>query len=71
MNAYTINFDVITKINDEQFYPLCPYNPSHRTDSVLELMSKTDSLKDTQEKMQEYMDNGVKLGWLINLDKNK
>ena len=29
-------------------------------------MSPTDSLKDTQEKMQEYMNNQVKLGWLIN-----
>jgi Uma2 family endonuclease len=29
-------------------------------------MSPTDSLKKTQEKMQEYMDSGVKLGWLIN-----
>ncbi|MEZ2226273.1 MAG: Uma2 family endonuclease, partial [Microcoleus sp.] len=33
---------------------------------VLELMSPTDSLKQTQDKMQEYMNNGVKLGWLIN-----
>lgn len=29
-------------------------------------MSPSDTLKDTQEKMQEYMDNQVKLGWLIN-----
>ena len=29
-------------------------------------MSPTDSLKETQDKMQEYMNNGVKLGWLIN-----
>jgi len=29
-------------------------------------MSPTDSLKDTQDKMQEYMNNQVKLGWLIN-----
>ncbi|MEZ2313540.1 MAG: Uma2 family endonuclease, partial [Microcoleus sp.] len=35
-------------------------------DFVLELMSPTDSLKQTQDKMQEYMNNGVKLGWLIN-----
>ncbi len=28
-------------------------------------MSPTDSLKETQAKMQEYMENGVKLGWLI------
>lgn len=155
MNAYTINFDAITKINDEQFYQLCRYNPelnlernqkgeiiivsptggetgnynaelivefgiwnrqkklgkifdsstcfklpkgSNRSpdvafikqerwdkltpeektkfppiapDFVLELMSKTDSLKDIQEKMAEYMDNEIKLGWLINPEKKQ
>jgi Uma2 family endonuclease len=155
MNAYNINFDVITKINDEQFYQLCRYNPelnlernakgeiiimsptggetgklnselnvdlgiwnrqhklgvifdsstcfklpkgSNRSpdaafikqerwdkltdqektkfppiapDFALELMSPSDSLKDTQEKMQEYMDNGVRLGWLINPEKKQ
>jgi Uma2 family endonuclease len=29
-------------------------------------MSPTDSLRETQGKMQEYISNGVKLGWLIN-----
>ncbi len=155
MNAYTINFDVITKINDEQFFQLCRNNPelkleqnqngeiiimsptggetgrknanlitdfgiwnrrkqfgqifdsstgfklplgSKRSpdvayiqqerwdkltqeekekfppiapDFVLELKSKTDSLKQVQEKMEEYMDNGVKLGWLINPEKKQ
>ena len=28
-------------------------------------MSPSDSLKDVQNKMLEYMDGGVKLGWLI------
>jgi Uma2 family endonuclease len=32
---------------------------------VIELRSKTDKLKDLQAKMQEYLDNGTKLGWLI------
>ncbi|MGI0479575.1 Uma2 family endonuclease [Geminocystis sp. CENA526] len=155
MTAYTINFDVISKIDDEKFYQLCRHNPelkleqnqkgeliivpptggetgrfnselnlefgiwnrqkklgyifdsstcfklpkgSNRSpdvayiqkerwdnlteeerikfppiapDFVLELMSKTDSLKDTQDKMAEYIDNGVKLGWLINPDKKE
>ena len=155
MNAYTINLDVITKIDDEKFYQLCRHNPevnlernqkgeiiimsptggetgksnaeliadfvnwnrrkklgiifdsstcfklpkgSNRSpdvayiqkerwdnltpeekvkfppiapDFVLELMSKTDSLKDLQEKMEEYIDNGVKLGWLINPEKKE
>ncbi len=155
MNAYTINLDIISKIDDEKFYQLCRYNPelnfernqkgeiiimsptggetgsnnselnaefvfwnrqkklgkifdsstcfklpkgSNRSpdvayikkerwdkltpeekkkfspiapDFVLELMSPSDSLKETQEKMQEYMDNGVKLGWLINPEKKQ
>jgi Uma2 family endonuclease len=29
------------------------------------LRSKTDVLKTVQTKMQEYIDNGVRLGWLI------
>ena len=29
-------------------------------------MSPSDSLKITQAKMQEYQDNGTRLGWLIN-----
>lgn len=32
----------------------------------MELRSKTDSLKMLQEKMQEYKDSGVRLGWLFN-----
>jgi Uma2 family endonuclease len=34
------------------------------------LRSPIDSLKDLQEKMQEYMVNGAQLGWLIDR-KNK
>lgn len=34
-------------------------------DFVVELRSATDSLKTTQQKMQEYLENGVRLGWLI------
>ena len=42
----------------EKFPPIAP-------DFVLELMSPSDSLSETQAKMQEYMNAGVKLGWLI------
>jgi Uma2 family endonuclease len=42
----------------EKFPPIAP-------DFVLELMSPSDSLKETQAKMNEYMDAGVKLSWLI------
>lgn len=31
----------------------------------MELRSESDSLKKLREKMQEYIDNGVRLGWLI------
>lgn len=32
---------------------------------MVELRSETDSLKELQEKMREYRDNGARLGWLI------
>jgi Uma2 family endonuclease len=41
-----------------RFLPLCP-------DFVIELRSPSDRLKPLQDKMQEYIDNGVRLGWLI------
>ncbi|AOW99628.1 hypothetical protein BJP34_09315 [Moorena producens PAL-8-15-08-1] len=41
-----------------KFLPMAP-------DFVMELRSANDSLKTLQEKMQEYMDCGVRLGWLI------
>lgn len=34
-------------------------------DFVIELMSPSDSLADMQVKMAEYIENGVRLGWLI------
>ncbi|MEH2175958.1 Uma2 family endonuclease [Nostoc sp.] len=52
-------WDTLTPEEQEKFPPIAP-------DFVLELMSPSDSLKETQDKMQEYIDNGVKLGWLIN-----
>jgi len=48
----------LTKDQREGFAPLCP-------DFVIELRSRTDLLSDLQAKMQEYMDNGARLGWLI------
>jgi Uma2 family endonuclease len=37
---------------------LCP-------DFVAEVRSRTDSLRGLQEKMEEYLDSGARLGWLI------
>lgn len=51
-------WDALTPEQQETFAPLCP-------DFVVELRSKSDSLKALQTKMQEYMDNGARLGWLI------
>lgn len=48
----------LTDKQREKFIPLCP-------DFVMELRSASDELADLQEKMQEYMDNGAQLGWLI------
>ena len=43
----------------EKFPPICP-------DFVIELRSRSDRLKPLQEKMQEYLESGLRLGWLIN-----
>jgi Uma2 family endonuclease len=52
-------WNALTSEQQKKFLPLCP-------DFVVELLSPSDSLKETQEKMKEYLDNGVRLGWLIN-----
>ncbi|MBD2303961.1 Uma2 family endonuclease [Chroococcidiopsis sp. FACHB-1243] len=51
-------WEALTTEQREKFVPLCP-------DFVVELLSPSDSLKETQAKMQEYIDNGTRLGWLI------
>ena len=52
-------WESLTAEQRKKFIPLCP-------DFVIELRSPSDSLKTLQEKMQEYIENGVRLGWLIN-----
>lgn len=42
-----------------KFAPICP-------DFIIELMSPSDNLAIAQVKMQEYLANGMRLGWLIN-----
>jgi Uma2 family endonuclease len=54
-----LSLSELTAEQKEKFPPICP-------DFVIELLSPTDSLKVTQEKMKEYIDNGVQLGLLIN-----
>jgi Uma2 family endonuclease len=52
-------WDALTPEEQQGFAPLCP-------DFVVELLSPSDSVKIAQAKMREYMDNGARLGWLIN-----
>jgi Uma2 family endonuclease len=52
-------WESLTLEEQEKFPPLCP-------DFVIELRSRTDSLRQLQEKMQEYLNSGLQLGWLIN-----
>ncbi|GDZ93765.1 protein of unknown function DUF820 [Planktothrix agardhii CCAP 1459/11A] len=51
-------WEVLTTAEKEKFAPLSP-------DFVVELRSKTDSLEKLQAKMQEYIENGTKLAWLL------
>ena len=50
----------LTPEQQDSFPPLCP-------DFVVELRSKSDSLKSLQDKMEEYLENGLLLGWLIDI----
>jgi len=51
-------WQALTPAQRQKFPPLAP-------DFVVELRSTTDELKPLQNKMQEYRDNGVRLGWLL------
>jgi Uma2 family endonuclease len=48
----------LTPEQKKKFPPLCP-------DFVVELRSPSDRLREVQAKMREWIDNGSKLGWLI------
>jgi Uma2 family endonuclease len=48
----------LTREQKQKFLPLCP-------DFAIELRSPTDNLRAVLAKMQEYIDNGAQLGWLI------
>ena len=54
-------------LSKEQRRKFAPIDP----DFVLELMSPTDNLDDVQNKMKEYINCGVRLGWLINPDRRQ
>lgn len=52
-------WQALTPEQRQKFPPLAP-------DFVIELRSRTDVLDMLQEKMEEYMNSGVRLGWLFN-----
>ncbi len=51
-------WEALDPVLRQGFLPLCP-------DFVVEIVSPTDSWIRTQAKMQEYMNNGCRLGWLL------
>lgn len=51
-------WNALTTEQQEGFAPIAP-------DFVIELRSRTDDLATLQAKMREYLENGVRLGWLI------
>jgi Uma2 family endonuclease len=61
-DAAWVRREVWEALSDEEqdkFAPICP-------DFVVELRSPDDSLAELREKMDEYLDNGARLGWLFN-----
>lgn len=57
-------WESLTTEEKETFSPICP-------DFVAELRSKTDRLKTLQAKMEEYIECGAQLGWLIDPKEKK
>jgi Uma2 family endonuclease len=51
-------WDALSDEDRAKFPPLCP-------DFVVELRSRTDSIDNLKAKMDEYIENGADLGWLI------
>jgi Uma2 family endonuclease len=52
------NWNSLSAEEKKKFPPLCP-------DFVVELRSPSDSLNNLRAKMDEYIENGASLGWLI------
>ncbi len=60
-DASWVSNDQLKTLSEEdwnKFLPLCP-------EFVIELRSASDSLRELQRKMIEYLENGAQLGWLI------
>ncbi|HAA30003.1 MAG TPA: hypothetical protein DCE56_22835 [Cyanobacteria bacterium UBA8553] len=57
-------WDSLTDEQKQTYANVCP-------DLVVELRSSSDRLQPLQVKMQEYKDNGARLGWLIDIQNRK
>lgn len=51
-------WNALSDVQKAKFAPICP-------DFVVEIRSPSDNLKVLKDKMEEYIDNGASLGWLI------
>ncbi len=51
-------WNALSLTDQEKFSPLTP-------DFIIEVRSKSDSLRDLKNKMKEWIDNGCQLAWLI------
>jgi Uma2 family endonuclease len=51
-------WNVLSSQEQDEFPPICP-------DFIVELRSRTGRLTSLKEKMEEYIANGARLGWLI------
>jgi Uma2 family endonuclease len=66
-DACWINKERLEKLSEKErrgFINICP-------DFVIELRSASDSLPQLKTKMLEYVENGAKLGWLIDASKKR
>ena len=52
-------WNALTSEQRKKYLPLCP-------DFAVELVSESDDVEDTRKKMREYIENDLRLGWLIN-----
>ena len=54
-------WESVTNEDKERFAHICP-------DFVIEVRSKSDTLKQQKEKMQEWIANGCRLAWLVDIE---
>lgn len=57
-------WDSLTSKEKSEFPPVCP-------DFVSEIRSKSDSIKDLQNKMDEWIENGCRLAWVLDISERK